>query len=97
MSKLGSFTAFLAEMMTRLLISPNCYCGCHLSVMNSLSLFKKPVWDDLSFVTVCYSAGRSHQKMLHCGHKGMDMVSNNTKVILGKSCHTAAILASPLG
>ncbi len=27
-----------------------------------------------------YPAGSSHQKMVHCSHKGMDMVSNNTQV-----------------
>ncbi len=43
-------------------------------------MFKKPVWDDLSFVTVDYPAGSSHQKMGICSHKGMDMFSNNTQV-----------------
>ncbi len=32
---------------------------------------------------VHYPAGSSHQKMLHCSHKGMDMVSNNTQVGCG--------------
>ncbi len=27
---------------------------------------------------VHYPAGGSHQKMVHCGHKEMNMVSNNT-------------------
>lgn len=32
---------------------------------------------------VNYPAGRSHQKMVHGGHKGMDMVSSNTQVGCG--------------
>ncbi len=43
-------------------------------------MFKKPVWDDLSFVTRCIILLEVHQKMVHCSHKGMDMVSNNTQV-----------------
>ncbi len=36
---------------------------------------------------VHYPAGSSHQKMVHCSHKGMDMVSNNTQVSCGfKQC-----------
>ncbi len=46
-------------------------------------MFKKPVWDDLSFVTWCIILLEVHQKMVHCGHKGMDMVSNNTQVDRG--------------
>ncbi len=30
-----------------------------------------------------YPAGISHQKMVHCSHKEMDMVSNNTQVDCG--------------
>lgn len=29
---------------------------------------------------VHYSAGGSHQKLVHCGHKGMEEVSSNTQV-----------------
>lgn len=29
---------------------------------------------------VHYPAGSRHQKTLHCGHGGMDMVSNDTQV-----------------
>ncbi len=47
-------------------------------------MFKKPVWDDLSFVTWCIIllevAIRSWE---HCSHKEMDMVSNNTQVGCG--------------
>ncbi len=32
---------------------------------------------------VHYPAGCRHQKMVHCSHKGMDMVSNNTQVGCG--------------
>ncbi len=46
-------------------------------------MFKKPVWDDLSFVTWCIILLEVHQKMVHCSHKGMDMVSNNTQVDCG--------------
>ncbi len=50
-------------------------------------MFKKPVWDDLSFVTWCIILLEvmlsCHQKMVHCSHKGMDMVSNNTQVDCG--------------
>ncbi len=46
-------------------------------------MFKKPVWDDLSFVTCCIILLEVHQKMVHCSHKGMDMVSNNTQVDCG--------------
>ncbi len=42
-------------------------------------MFKKPVWDDLSFVTWCIILLEVHQKMVHCSHKGMDM-DNNTQV-----------------
>ncbi len=43
-------------------------------------MFKKPVWDDLIFVTWCIILLEVHQKMVHCSHKGMDMVSNNTQI-----------------
>ncbi len=39
-------------------------------------------WFDVCDI-VRYPAGRSHQKMVHCSHKGMDMVSNNTPVGCG--------------
>ncbi len=45
-------------------------------------MFKKPVWDDLSFVTRCIILLEVHQKMVHCSHKGMDM-DNNTQVDCG--------------
>ncbi len=43
-------------------------------------MFKKPVWGFELCDMVHYAAGSSHQKMVHCSHKGMDMVSNNTQV-----------------
>ncbi len=40
---------------------------------------KKPVWDDLSFVTWCIILLEVIiRRCVHCSHKGMDMVSNNT-------------------
>ncbi len=36
-------------------------------------------WFELSDM-VHYPAGSSHQKMVHCSHKRMDMVSNNTQL-----------------
>ncbi len=57
-------------------------CGDHLSKVNSLS--KKPVWDDLSFVTWCIILLEVViRRWEHCSHKGMDMVSNNTQVDCG--------------
>ncbi len=62
-------------------------CGGHLSKVKLIVMFKKPVWDDLSFVTWCIILLEVHQKMVHCSHKGMDMVSNNTQVDCGvKRC-----------
>ncbi len=41
-------------------------------------MFKKPVWDDLSFVTWCIILLEvSIRRWVHCSHKGTDMVSNN--------------------
>ncbi len=48
-------------------------------------MFKKPVWDDLSFVT-CIILLEVQQKMVHCSHKGMDMVRNNTQAVAFKRC-----------
>jgi len=31
---------------------------------------------------VHYLAGRSHQRMVHCDHEGMDMLPNNAQLIL---------------
>ncbi len=42
-------------------------------------MFKKPVWDDFSFVTW----GIILLKKMSTLHKGMDMVSNNTQVVNG--------------
>ncbi len=47
-------------------------------------MFKKPVWDDLSFVTGCIILMEvAIKRWVHCSHKGMDMVSNNTQVSCG--------------
>ncbi len=56
-------------------------CGGHLSKVKLIAMFKKPVWDYLSFGDmVHYPAGSSIRRWVHCSHKGMDMVSNNTQV-----------------
>lgn len=47
-------------------------------------MFKKPSWDDLHFVNWCIillEAGI--RSWVHCGHKDMDMMSNNTQVGCG--------------
>ncbi len=43
-------------------------------------MFKKPVWDDLSFMTWCIILLEVKK---HCSHKGMDMAKNNTQVACG--------------
>ncbi len=44
----------------------------------------KPVWYDLSFVTWCIILLEVViRRWVHCNHKGMDMVSNNTEVGCG--------------
>jgi len=44
-------------------------------------MFKKPVWDDMSFVTWCIILLEvAIRRWVHCGQIGMDMVSNNTQV-----------------
>ncbi len=43
-------------------------------------MFKKPVWDDLSFVTWCIILLELASEDVYCSHKGMDMASNNTQV-----------------
>ncbi len=47
-------------------------------------MFKKSVWDDLSFVTWgIILLEVAIRRRLHFSHKGMDMVSNNTQVGCG--------------
>lgn len=58
-------------------------CQLHLNDANILFHIskKKPVWDDLSFVTWCIILLEvAIGGWLHCGHKGMDMASSNTQV-----------------
>ncbi len=44
-------------------------------------MFKKPVWDDLSFVTWCIILLEvAIRRCVHCSHKGMNVFSNNTQV-----------------
>ncbi len=44
-------------------------------------MFKKPVWDYLMFVIWCIiQLEVAIRRWVHCSHKGMDMVSNNTQV-----------------
>ncbi len=64
-------------------------CGGHLSKVNSMSWFTKPVWDDFSFVTWCIILLEVFiRRRVHCSHKGKDMVSNNTQVgwVVFKRC-----------
>ncbi len=58
-------------------------------------MFKKPVWDDLSFVTWCIILLEVHQKMVHCSHKEMDMVRNNTQVDCGVLNDAQLVLMDP--
>ncbi len=53
-------------------------------------MFKKPVWDDLSFVTwYIILLDVAIRRWVHCSHKGMDMVgSQNQTVIVGKGSNT---------
>ncbi len=47
-------------------------------------MFKKPVSDDLSFVTWCIILLEvAIRRWVHCSHKEIDMVSNNTQVRCG--------------
>ncbi len=44
-------------------------------------MFKKPVWDNLCFVTWCIILLEvAIRRWVHCSYNGMDMVSNNTQV-----------------
>ncbi len=46
-------------------------CGGHLSKVNSFVMFKKPVWDDLSFVTWCIMLLEVDiRRWVHCSYKG---------------------------
>lgn len=57
------------------------------ALVNSLSLYKRPVWDDLSFVTWCIiQLQAATRRWLHCGYKGTDMFSNNTQTVAFKWC-----------
>ncbi len=47
-------------------------------------MFKKPVWDHLSFVTWCIVLLEvAIRRCVHRIHKGMDMVGNNTRLGCG--------------
>ncbi len=57
-------------------------CGGHLSKVNSLSCSRNQsemIWA----LWRCIILLEVHQKMVHCSHEGMDMVSNNTQVGCG--------------
>ncbi len=57
-------------------------CGEHLSKVNSLSCSRNQsemIWALWHAALSCWK----YQKMVHCSHKGMDMVSNNTRVDCG--------------
>ncbi len=58
--------------------------GGHLSKVNSLACTRNQSEDDLSFVTWCIILLEvAIRRWVHCSHKGMDMVSNNTQVGCG--------------
>ncbi len=59
-------------------------------------MFKKPVWDDLSFVTWCIILQEvAIRRWVHCSHKGMDMVSNNTPGRLWRLNDAQLVLRGP--
>ncbi len=59
-------------------------------------MFKKPVWDDLSFVTCCIILLEvAIRRWVNCSHKGMDMVSNNTQVDCGSLNDAQFLLSVP--
>ncbi len=61
----------------------SCDCRGHLSKVNSLSCSRN-MKDDLSFVAWCIILLEvAIRRWVHCSHKGMDMVSNNTQVGCG--------------
>ncbi len=49
-------------------------------------MYKKPVWDDFNFVTQWVILLEDAIRWVHCGQKGMDMVSNNTQAVVFKRC-----------
>ncbi len=50
-------------------------------------MFKKPVWNDLSFVTWCIILLEvAIRRWVHCSHKGMDMVTKNIQAVAFKQC-----------
>ncbi len=58
-------------------------CGGHVSKVTSLSCSR----NQSKMIELCdmvhYPAGSSIRRWVHCSHKGMDMVSNNTQVGCG--------------
>ncbi len=57
--------------------------GGHLSKVNSLSCSRNQYEIIWALWHVHYPAGSSIRRCVHCSHKGMDMVSNNTQVGCG--------------
>ncbi len=61
-------------------------CGGHLSKVNSLSCSRNQsemIWALWHGALSCWKYIR---RWVHCSHKGMDMVSNNTQVVAFKWC-----------
>ncbi len=59
-------------------------------------MFKKPVWDDLSFVTWCVILLEvAIRRWVYCSHKGMDMISNNTQLGCGGLNNAQLVLSGP--
>ncbi len=61
-------------------------CGGHLSKVNSLSCSRNQsemIWALWHGALSCWKYIR---RLVHCSHKGMDMVSNNTQAVAFKRC-----------
>ncbi len=60
-------------------------------------MFKKPVWDYLSFVTWCIILLEvAIRRWVHCCHKGMDMVSNKNAAARLVFCEPKRAHVTPL-
>ncbi len=59
-------------------------------------MFKKPVWDDLSFVTWCIILLEvAIRRWVHCSHEGMDMVSKQHSGRLWRLNNAQLVLRGP--
>ncbi len=70
-------------------------CGAHLSKVNSLSCSRNQsemIWALWYCAISCWKYIR---RWVHCSHKGMDMVSNNTQVDCGVLNNPQLVLRGP--